>query len=236
MKPGAVQIGRNEPCPCGSGKRYMDCCLNTKYLITYNFKNKAVLIDKNEINKNLRRIITLNSSLNRFRKKPFQDTNIKLDYGLEYLKRVYEIVDLSLKEVEKFASCSKGCSACCNKQPTTTWIEAEYIKKNLKEKLGNLQEYEIVKSLQEDSYDKICPFLSKSGECSVYDYRPLKCRSYLVFTDPKDCSDENKESLRFSDAILDMASNTVKKITLFLGNEDASILDKNLSFWLHNTV
>ena len=23
------KIGRNDPCPCGSGKKYKDCCLNT---------------------------------------------------------------------------------------------------------------------------------------------------------------------------------------------------------------
>ena len=24
----AITIGRNEPCPCGSGKKYKHCCLN----------------------------------------------------------------------------------------------------------------------------------------------------------------------------------------------------------------
>jgi SEC-C motif-containing protein len=24
------KVGRNEPCPCGSGKKYKKCCLNTK--------------------------------------------------------------------------------------------------------------------------------------------------------------------------------------------------------------
>ncbi len=24
---GAMKIGRNEPCPCGSGKKYKKCCL-----------------------------------------------------------------------------------------------------------------------------------------------------------------------------------------------------------------
>lgn len=25
-----MKIGRNEPCPCGSGKKYKHCCLNRK--------------------------------------------------------------------------------------------------------------------------------------------------------------------------------------------------------------
>jgi uncharacterized protein YecA (UPF0149 family) len=27
-RPGAVRVGRNEPCPCGSGKKYKRCCLD----------------------------------------------------------------------------------------------------------------------------------------------------------------------------------------------------------------
>jgi hypothetical protein len=26
-----MKIGRNEPCPCGSGKKYKNCCLAKKY-------------------------------------------------------------------------------------------------------------------------------------------------------------------------------------------------------------
>ena len=26
--PTDVKIGRNEPCPCGSGKKYKNCCMN----------------------------------------------------------------------------------------------------------------------------------------------------------------------------------------------------------------
>ena len=25
------KIGRNDPCPCGSGKKYKNCCLKDKY-------------------------------------------------------------------------------------------------------------------------------------------------------------------------------------------------------------
>jgi len=25
-----VKIGRNDPCPCGSGKKYKKCCMNKK--------------------------------------------------------------------------------------------------------------------------------------------------------------------------------------------------------------
>lgn len=30
-----MSIGRNEPCPCGSGKKYKNCCLNKSKVTTY---------------------------------------------------------------------------------------------------------------------------------------------------------------------------------------------------------
>ncbi|MCA1786995.1 MAG: SEC-C domain-containing protein, partial [Desulfobacteraceae bacterium] len=30
MKIKSVKIGRNDPCPCGSGKKYKNCCRNKK--------------------------------------------------------------------------------------------------------------------------------------------------------------------------------------------------------------
>ena len=28
-RPGAARAGRNDPCPCGSGKKFKQCCLRT---------------------------------------------------------------------------------------------------------------------------------------------------------------------------------------------------------------
>ena len=33
-----MKIGRNDPCPCGSGKKYKNCCLEN-YLESYNYSN-----------------------------------------------------------------------------------------------------------------------------------------------------------------------------------------------------
>ena len=30
LKNDKIKIGRNDPCPCGSGKKYKRCCLNAK--------------------------------------------------------------------------------------------------------------------------------------------------------------------------------------------------------------
>jgi len=30
VKDSSAQVGRNDPCPCGSGKKYKNCCLRTQ--------------------------------------------------------------------------------------------------------------------------------------------------------------------------------------------------------------
>ena len=32
------KIGRNDPCPCGSGKKYKNCCMNTKKYETTHYE------------------------------------------------------------------------------------------------------------------------------------------------------------------------------------------------------
>jgi hypothetical protein len=34
-----TKIGRNQPCPCGSGKKYKKCCLNKPKLDSLSEKN-----------------------------------------------------------------------------------------------------------------------------------------------------------------------------------------------------
>jgi len=38
-----VNIGRNDPCPCGSGKKYKKCCLNT---LQNNEQSEVEMFDK----------------------------------------------------------------------------------------------------------------------------------------------------------------------------------------------
>jgi len=43
-----VKTGRNEPCPCGSGKKYKKCCLLEEQLEKRNdsIKNKIIFVIK----------------------------------------------------------------------------------------------------------------------------------------------------------------------------------------------
>jgi hypothetical protein len=29
IRPNGYRLGRNDPCPCGSGQKYKNCCLNS---------------------------------------------------------------------------------------------------------------------------------------------------------------------------------------------------------------
>src|SRR4030042_5147238 len=37
-----MKIGRNHPCPCGSGKKYKRCCLNKKKTLDHSFPERAM--------------------------------------------------------------------------------------------------------------------------------------------------------------------------------------------------
>ena len=37
-----MKIGRNQPCPCGSGKKYKKCCLNKSREDNKNSKNPEI--------------------------------------------------------------------------------------------------------------------------------------------------------------------------------------------------
>ena len=42
MSKKSLKIGRNEPCPCGSGKKYKNCCRNKKLEIPIEQEYKRV--------------------------------------------------------------------------------------------------------------------------------------------------------------------------------------------------
>ena len=35
--------------------------------------------------------------------------------------------------------------------------------------------------------DRPCPFLSKEGACGVYEHRPMSCRMFFSYSDPRFC-------------------------------------------------
>lgn len=99
----------------------------------------------------------------------------------EHLTLAYAFLDKVSRElVSTFTTCSKGCSHCCRMDVQITTFEAEYIV--MASGIPHAPEARFTQG-----HKGACPFLSSSGECSIYHIRPLLCRTYHVFSDPKLC-------------------------------------------------
>ena len=114
-------------------------------------------------------------------------------------------------------SCKKGCAACCRMMTVTTFPEAVALAsrypKEVERALPRLREdhatmLDIGRAqavpmntphmLDPELHQRLCdawwelqrpcPFLSDANECTVYEARPLACRTYYVRSDPSLCA------------------------------------------------
>lgn len=130
---------------------------------------------------------------------------------IEHLRVAYSFLEkVSREHVSTFVTCKKGCSHCCRMDVQITTFEAEYIVMatgiphipNAKLTTGN---------------KGACPFLSNAGECSIYAFRPLLCRTYHSLSDPKLCADPSAYIDQYGSMESDM------------GN----ILYRGIATWIH---
>ena len=138
---------------------------------------------------------------------------IKNSKGENYtLLEIYKLIDdINSKNIKKRTekegktpSCRKGCSFCCNIQVVCTELEVNLIIKYIKDNNIILTDEEKNRLKEQSKYNlrsdvekyilnpyKKCVFL-KNNECSIYPIRPLSCRNYFVYNDPKLCDTDNK--------------------------------------------
>lgn len=97
--------------------------------------------------------------------------------------------------------CGAGCSSCCTLYVQATMMEAVIVAEGLEtSQIQSLQEYvQRQQSALAGETDLLtilrkqrtqigpCPFLDKSGQCSIYHQRPLACRALLSTKDPAWC-------------------------------------------------
>ncbi|MBW3779595.1 YkgJ family cysteine cluster protein [Aeromonas veronii] len=106
------------------------------------------------------------------------------------LKQLYALLNRFNNEfVSTFTACKKGCSACCKIDVRLTHFEAEYI--------AMATSIPHVTSTSSQGHKSACPFLSEKGTCSIYNYRPLFCRTYHVLSDPILCNDPDAQVLQY---------------------------------------
>lgn len=100
---------------------------------------------------------------------------------IENLGRIYDfIADLNKNFISTFARCKKGCSACCKIDVHLTPLEAFFIEYNTNIPINTNPKVTF-------NNKSPCPFLNSQSACSIYDYRPLLCRTYHVLSDPALC-------------------------------------------------
>lgn len=208
-----IKISRNELCPCNSGKIHKECCLQKKhkyFTLGKNYEGKEIIFN-NTKNMDIYDNIADYGLSNIF----CLDDNefLNLSNGLRVVKDIYTMADKGIEQFSSYAPCSKGCSHCCSLYLECTPVEAELIRRHLKETRteeelmeiksyidkinNNVRTADSPHNMKEEElrnmYHKYlkennpCMFLNGEGACSIYEVRPLRCRSFIVFSSSEEC-------------------------------------------------
>lgn len=119
------------------------------------------------------------------------------------LKQMYAFLNRFNKEfVSTFTSCQKGCSSCCKIDIHLTALEATYIAQATKITARDSQ--------LTTGHKSKCPFLSEKGTCTIYNYRPLLCRTYHVLTPPGLCNELDAQVLQYGVKSANMGNHIYK--------------------------
>jgi hypothetical protein len=205
-----VEIGRNEPCPCGSGKKYKNCCLAGKNRPEPDYFN---------INK----LVAYKGAIGRQRRDFCRSYIAKKQANFEMVERE-QIKQASVSG--KNISCHKGCRHCCSSSVQAGLQECEAIVYYLYQHDGVLQSFlrnypswrqqlrhngdlfkDCVQLWQTEvtpqnedmlkrryaeeikryyRQDIPCPFL-QAGACSIYEVRPYSCAALVSLSPPDYC-------------------------------------------------
>lgn len=136
------KIGRNEKCPCGSGKKYKKCCMGNEVekaidtdvsnvkVIGTNYKGDDIMLNLDTIDKSIDSIQSL--AISSFFYKNRKKKSLKVEEGLSVLKEFYKILDTAFGEIYKCSTCIEKCNYCCNELVEVYPIEAEFINREYK--------------------------------------------------------------------------------------------------------
>ncbi len=213
------KIGRNDPCPCGSGKKYKKCC-GAALATRWNVDNVERSIRFNQE-------IAYIGNVGRKRK----------EFCIQYYERkvktfpeIYKIQSALATKRGQAITCHKGCPFCCNELVMASLGECELIVyylysheeamkafvKGFPSWLERIQKHEDVfrriedarsktydSGLSEESMELLgkelqaywqlqipCPFLADQV-CSIYEVRPWACSSVFSVTPSEWCNPIN---------------------------------------------
>jgi len=135
------------------------------------------------------------------------------------------------RDIHRRVTCRKGCSACCHQMVEITTDEAELLAKLVETGRAAIDPEKLLKqaswSTDPDKWwlqpkeERSCVFL-KDNVCSVYKYRPVNCRKYLVVNDPKECANP------LGGPVLTVMMNEVEILATAAGDLDRASLGSNM--------
>ena len=221
-----IKIGRNDPCPCGSGKKYKKCC-GSKSQSDIDHNKETIYFDLN------RKIA--------YKGKIGQKRESLCKRYIAWKKLAFKKIEtMQLEQASKMGkaiSCHKGCSFCCMEYISASLVECEAIvyylyhhEKALQSFLETYPQWRTANKNNDDLFKEItklaqkaispehtsediqayldksklytrqhlkCPFLNEDT-CLIYDVRPFCCAS-IVSASPSDwCNPKvNEEPLIF---------------------------------------
>lgn len=207
------QVGRNDPCPCGSGKKYKKCCISKDAELFYldNFQGQEIVFDDSFVKRDIIEI-----------KQIFNDINSRMEFdivkGLKLLKEIYKKYGELHDRFSPIFTCSKGCSYCCYPNVTVMPIEAELIRNYVLDHFNSDRQSMIINQIneQKENYishvgfekmdpeiaDKLqneylskqipCPFLIDC-QCIIYAVRPFVCRAMATTAHSDKCKNDEEK-------------------------------------------
>jgi Fe-S-cluster containining protein len=205
--------GRNDPCPCGSGKKFKKCCLNASP------HNTIPTLSPAELNK----LIAYEGRVGGERKEWCEGF---ISWKTDQLEKI----TAGQKQIEtstgNHISCSKGCWFCCSQLVSASLQECDAIvywlyqhddvrkaflsrypnwRKCVRDHEDLFQQANHAGSVafsqpnddrarevfmqKAEAYGRLnilCPFLDQ-GSCSIYPVRPFACAGHIVVSPQEHC-------------------------------------------------
>jgi hypothetical protein len=203
-----AEIGRNAPCPCGSGKKYKKCC----------GAPADTDIIPEEISVEINKDIAYLGLIGR-RRRDFCQKFTEKKTG--YLASTRQAQINRAAEKGKVITCQKGCRFCCCAYVEAWLQECEaivyHLYQNPAKMAAFLQKYptwrqkvhtggdlyrqcrsssatnqgtgEFDDKSRGDYYQQqiACPFLDEAGSCAIYEVRPYSCAALFSLTPTQYC-------------------------------------------------
>ena len=205
--------GRNDPCPCGSGRKYKKCCMNSAPTIALRNTSPTAIITR----------IAYAGRIGRERQKWCENYIV---WKTDQFDKMTADQEQRALATGKRIFCSKGCWFCCSQYVGASLQECEaivywlHLHQDVRDGFmtryatwrSRLREHEAVFQQvnqaasefmsrshdlpacevfmrKEEIYGQLnilCPFLDH-GLCSIYAVRPLACATHVVVSPPDHC-------------------------------------------------